>query len=433
MKDKIFVPEKICLEEMMKEQPFQYFKIESAYYLISLIAKPKVKKEYENDNFNRLLTKLLEKQVWNYKEYLNWFAEIGIIEIDHSYQIKKKSKGYKIQDNYFSILIKYQLTDKDLIKRINKGYTVDFLGNTNTTVFELAKYFDENLTLSSDALVFVEDQYHNSMKGIEDKCRYNYSQSICHQYQNSAFHCTRDTTTYRVHSTYSGTPTDIRFMVTHASGLIKGIDIVNSQPFFSLVLFEPWFWEKSLNHILSIYNPTILCTQPISSIPPSFMFEKIIKTTNSPDVLLYRQLVLDGQIYNWLGDLINKNLPHIKETPVDRNGAKKLFFPIFYSKDFHNGKTVTAVKELLNREIPDVMSVFHIIKSRHHQALSHLLQRIESFVVIDHFAPTVWNDYVIFTLHDSVACLEHDVDFIKNAYKKKIEEITGFEPILTVK
>jgi hypothetical protein len=77
-----------------------------------------------------------------------------------------------------------------------------------------------------------------------------------------------------------------------------------------------------------------------------------------------------------------------------------------------------------------VIEVFELIKLKKYQVLSHVLMRIESYVVLDCFAIPLAKDRVIFTIHDAVVCLEEDEEEVRQLFEQTIEKVVGFRPTI---
>jgi hypothetical protein len=72
--------------------------------------------------------------------------------------------------------------------------------------------------------------------------------------------------------------------------------------------------------------------------------------------------------------------------------------------------------------------VFTLLKKKNHAALSHLLQRIESNVIVERSARRIAEEQPnlpIFTVHDSIATTNGNEEYVAQIIKEEIYDYTG--------
>lgn len=138
------------------------------------------------------------------------------------------------------------------------------------------------------------------------------------------------------------------------------VDIANSQPLLSLVIFEKYF--KSLNQ-------------------------------NVPDDLKrMRRQCEAGLFYNEIMDILN--IPS-----TERGDFKKNFFELFFASN--NGKK-SEVSTIFRELYPNVASALNVIKKGNYKRFAQQLQKIESDIIFSVLKKLYAKDISALTIHDSL-------------------------------
>jgi len=189
----------------------------------------------------------------------------------------------------------------------------------------------------------------------------------------------------------------------------------------------------NISSIIDSYNINKSITSSYSYSPLHYVseFKKLIDNNiHKEDIDVFVKLVLDGDIYK-----------HI-ETHIDsvstREGAKELFFKVFYSKTRSRFKEKQKLLELF----PSVFSILESFKTyshnlpwhneaKPHAALPVMLQYIESLIIIDSVCKRIGEEFPdtpIFTIHDSILTVEGEEDKIKTIIEETFQKLVGSIP-----
>jgi hypothetical protein len=101
---------------------------------------------------------------------------------------------------------------------------------------------------------------------------------------------------------------------------------------------------------------------------------------------------------------------------------------VFFSSNRFIGQRKAQYKRLFKVNFPDVYKVFTLLKKKNHAALSHVLQRIESTVIVERSAKRISEEkpnLPIFTVHDSIATTLGNEEYVSQIIKEEIYDYTG--------
>lgn len=440
----------------------------------------------------RIHSDKLQKIARNYKEYLTLLEDQGILLINNKYIVGEQSKGY-----LFTPIYPHLFKSHD-INRKNKY--VDKLSNDNgnneihdMVINKLKEYFhflkldiDASKKLSEGLLqqreinkeeIFYKKQPTKKSWTVDAETG-NYTLEIKRQFKepltqyyseieavdrfkNRCYKMGRDFTVFRFHTPLTLLPKIFRPFLSCKKEALVNIDISNSQPFLSLILFNPEFWmtsnmgprTKTAFHQLF---PDIQCPSLINldTIKMAEYFEKdenlhisILKSISQlgEDFKNYKNEVCAGNIYEYTVDLLAKKL----NLTLTRSKAKTLFFCIlFTSNSFINTKEAEP-KRLFKTLFPTVYNVFAKIKTNRRNypvdipgnqkqrkrsaLLPILLQRIESFIILDTVCRRIVEaepNLPIFPIHDSISTPCSFKDKINTIMLEELEKYVGSKPRL---
>ncbi|RNI22609.1 hypothetical protein [Rufibacter latericius] len=277
----------------------------------------------------------------------------------------------------------------------------------------------------------------------------------------------------RVHTSLSNLKKELRNFLTYDGKRLVEVDIKNSQPFFSLALFNKAFFSsegkmrrKNLDtNSISYSNNIMEYLQRVDTISFKGMslqhvfqhtlYEGLHQTSSlvmvysmieeivSKDISHYREIVLEG-IYE---HLLVKYIENTGRVDMDRNDMKKVMFTILFSMNEEGGKTDESFKDMKIRQqremakdtfrscFPKVMEVFEFFKEDNYRLLACLLQSIEAHVVLDKICGRIKRERPgtpIFTLHDSIMTTVGNETYLKQIIKEECLKHIGVKPSLDV-
>ncbi len=430
-----FLPRNLDLEYIIAKNPpdFEY-KRDCAVYILSLINEiPANNKDLKiKHGFVPVNATILKNRVKDYKVYLNYFINNGILKCDNIFKKGKKSKGYKYTRKYNTKLKCIYIFKRNLIKKIRSK------SHKNHNYQHLSKWFNENLTIDRNAATkYIEKNYKNN------QLQYNSYDITIWKIDNKEYWFNIDDTSYRLHTNLTNLKSELRKFIRYKGKILVSIDIANSQPYFSTVLFsekKAIFFNKvdkpqisnNNNNTNNIHTTNKTQTHTINhnNTPKhhtTFMLPKKGKQVKN-DVRHYISLVESGYLYNFFSTQCKKKL---NITFRSRREVKDAFFPVIYGSISY----MTDYKILFKELFPCVLRVFNEIKKTNKRDLPILLQTIESDIILGVICKRIDQEkpiLPIFTIHDSVVTTSGNEKYIATVMEEELFKLTGLKPKLTI-
>ena len=367
--------------------------------------------------------------------YLDWFDEN--FEFDHSsaYQHLDKLKSNYIPkgktdeqkernaDLYFN---SHCRSITDLSEKDYKGKIDDFGYRLHTNLTNLSKEFRQFITYDGQTLAsldFKSSQPNLSTIPLDPNF---YKNNLT---TNPDFSFTTSTTNYNQCLTYNNL-------------------IINRNPYTGEIIHN----NPSLNHCIireknninNISRKEILMNE-MKIINRKSNDIKLLIESNQIDrkeIEIYKNMISEGTIYENLAEIV---LNYLDKDYVKmqyglnleiRDEMKKLFYMIVYSSNQNIKGHLAKITTIFKYEFPSVHRVFHEIKKANGKNLVRLLQRIESYLVLDVICKQFSLQYPtipLFTIHDALITLEHYITPLKIIAENVLEQATGLQPILVEK
>ena len=451
-----FIPKKLNLEKLLKENPPGFkWHIDDFRYIIGTIVRMKAtNKDYQEKEYVPLSSKILQGKLRNYNQCLKYLNDFGVIEINKQYIPGTKSRGYKIARAYGECvsdpvkLTKWSLVkaDKEFVKaekKFNKEY--DYL----------IKWFqppDLNIDVHG-AEVFLQRLYSVEMEagdtGALDKY-YRRMDSI-NFLEKGIYYLHVDDNVKRFWSNLCNLKSELRNFISYRGQQLCSVDIKNSQPFFSILLFNPDFYEETGTHLklkdlsTKIYHTLLPIIPTIQSILTSFiqsnyiMLVKSDESKASSNLELYCTLVDKGRLYSFISDRFfeETGARYNISVPEEKKKIKQAFFYTMYSPNNAFSDERGQMKRIFKELFPTVYKIFALIKKKNHSHLPVILQLIESEIVVRRTARTLSERYPempLYTIHDNIATLANDEakNIVWGELKEQCRDIIGLQPSLHV-
>jgi hypothetical protein len=183
---------------------------------------------------------------------------------------------------------------------------------------------------------------------------------------------------------------------------------------------------------IALYNKKFADTAApgISNISFCSMLGNFIREhSKAKDVLLYKALVLNGRIYEYFGELLQKHGIAVNLTGKQlRAYSKKQIFRAFFDRNTAINRSDSQPLRLFKQYFPTVFEIFSLIKSGKHNTLACALQNLEAEIVL-HRACTelleINPDMLLLTIHDSIASTEENYELVNAVLKKTLYEAIG--------
>jgi hypothetical protein len=327
---------------------------------------------------------------------------------------------------------------KERIKSRNKNKGSE-LENKLNSHFAFLHFDIERASLLADKLKEERWAEYASLSGTTKKTvigKNNYDQWQIGKWQSRYFDGNRDQSSGRFHSLLTRLPREYKQFITFKGQQIYSLDIVNSQPFFLLSLMNKSFWVKGDNlkgqsapSLINIY------TLGVNNLISDAIDRKIQKAIVNlgDDYIIYREKVLSGTLYEYLQDQYN----------LERKAAKRSFFATIFSSNHFMGQKEAELKKDFRLQFPTVYNFIKAVKTsskdfllqdklkKQHSRLSIILQRLESYIVIDQLTTRILKDHPnipIYTIHDNICSIEEYMPLIQQLFTETILTNTNLTP-----
>jgi len=419
-----YLPHNLDLDKHLKEHPpnIKNFKREHLIHILSLISEiPAYSDKGMYHGFVLVnSTKLRETGIRDYNQYLKYAVDTGVLETDGFYIKDKKSRGYRFTEQYQSIVKPIKINPQK-----QKGKYVIKTMKTKRDYRYLSKYFTSDMTIDYEpAYQYNSNQLKdNQEKNIENaliKHNSNYI-NIMNIHEHDMYFIV-DTTGGRLHTNLTNLSKDYRQFIKYQNESLVEVDLKNSQPFLSLILLNPHFYENSTFNI----NKYTYQKLPIN-LTSTIMLVKSLQYKEYQDIKLFQKFVESGTIYECVRtELKNRNIANLS-----RDEVKKLVFQVIYS----DNRYMYDAKRMFKEIFPNVYKLFGTIKKIKHSTLPILLQRIESDLFLKKIARRIAREnpqMPIFTIHDSIITTCGNEHIVYTIMKDELTYSIGIEPTLKI-
>jgi hypothetical protein len=251
-----------------------------------------------------------------------------------------------------------------------------------------------------------------------------------------------DDTGKRLHTNLTNLKKQLRNFLTYKGEQLVSIDIKNSQPYLSIALFNKEFWTPIKDGKVGALKLEKIGKEIYREIrKEKRRYNEIITLLDSPKSQSgkgfqgsrYSYLVVSGQMYEFLQERWLNLFGDYKYQ--SRQEVKKVVLKALYHNPLHKGsKNYHDVRDF-ERLFPEVARLLDTIKLGEYQRPSHILQRVESYLVLDVICSKVasLNENVpLFTIHDSIVTTLSYKDKVRDVMKSVLSETMGVAPILAV-
>lgn len=463
---RIALPENFDLELHKAQYPpqeygFQHiaFRDFKALYILNLLAEIPGRNSdlIREDGFVPIHTPRLRNHIKDYKFYIDYLVNTGVLVCDRQYIIGEKSMWYKWTDLYM---------DKEFhpIESEIGNYEDPKPDNTKDrkNYPHLFYWYDQHkLQINPQAYNYagticrlkMQDDSHKSWDWNRDKnCPKNPNTQYLAALRNinlisaQEYEPNIDKTVYRLHSVLTYIQKDLRNFITYDGQSLVSIDIKNCQPYLSSLLLNPRFWQEGAELPLTLYNLPANIRALYQSPELIDRVKKFFKTLDKKEVAEYIRLVSKGTIYEQIKDIANRNLQE-GQSPIERKDAKTLMFYLLFSgnQGQHDDPMINELKRVFSTELyPKVAELFRIIKRNYpdcemekpHSRLSRTLQSIESTIILHRCCLRIWEErkqsVPIFTIHDSMVTTREYQDYVYTVMMDEFTKHIGTAPKLSV-
>ena len=444
------MPNIIALNSIFEQDPLKIKKLkkEKLLYIISFVYNLQIRNyesDYENDGFAvTICTKMFEKILAKkYKAYFKYLCDNNILELVSNHFAGVTCRKYCLTDQFTIAPSFYTITGFTFSKTL--GRLAKKKTKNNKKYYYLEKWltkidFDVESATVFNNLLFESRKNYQPFQTISKKNRkrlsnphnqYTNGQISILKMQNKDNSVLVDDKGMRLHTRLTKCPKLLRNYISVNGQNLVSIDIKNSQPYMLLALLEPNNFKK----MRTDHKPylTILTSPPSLSYKiPSIIFRHSSKILTSKGFQKYKKMVTNGSLYDEFVKMIKIDPKEIKSGFSARDIVKFRFMLCFYSS---NGSNSNGMKSVFRSEFPEIYALICDLKQKDHRALSILLQKVESTLVLDKICGKISKEYPkipLFTIHDSILTTQEYVNYVISIIEKECEKYIGVSPKLTI-
>lgn len=411
-----------------------------------------------------LHSKLLEKALGRgYNTIIRWMIDSGIIETDGYYEPGSKSMYYRFTNQYRYANSRWVSPKTKRFKELNTELDKSDVNQSPTRNKRLLQRLGNmysNITINVISANEWVDKYYNQQKAIIlclRKCvRQKKLKDLslkCNSYRESIKRFNLPTVTFkpddfghRLYTPLTSLKKELRQFVRYKGEYLVEIDLANSQlflliPLLNWKLYHPQAGngkKGSLKHTIWIgerdrrlYNNTIMFCKTLE-VQYSKGFQEISFVSDACKGIIYEKVgeYLSAEGYFEKGESDEQKRAHVK---------KYLLKLIFASPIEHHsmyGARIGAIWEAFKACYPEVGQVVSLVKEVDYKAISRLLQRIESYCMIDGLCKAVNDKHPeipLFTLHDCIVTTKGYVEMVEKELLSVVTGIVGFTPTVKKK
>lgn len=491
---KVYIPEMLDMDKLIERRPpnIPDFKKYELLYVIGQITHIQAYggDKVRADGYVPIHAQTIQSKVRHYNKYLNYLTEAGVLQCEPYYTPGYGSKMYRFSPKYMGRNKAVEITNpklaskflkmptehesaKDAHKNLwawfNKGkLTID----RERALKCLGNMYPENPPPSDDEFDMVDSRLENIVK-------YNaHALTVEHFYDRERIpHFSLDTTAGRLHTPLTNLKKEMRHFVTYGGAPLACIDVKNCQPYLTLLLFNPNFYQFNVRGIpkaerqillslsngigkghvntsslsmsssmsehvlklssLSFYEQGSVSFLPcLSSLSSLIMLVKDIERDTEKaiysDVGHYFRYVSEGTFYDNLRDLYNEETGDANT----RADIKRLYCMVAYGKKYgENHPASHPFYRFFARLYPTVMKVYNLFKVDDYRNFVYLLQRMEAHLMLNVVCKTISRrkpGVPIYTIHDSIVTTVNNVGYVREVMIQELLRMVGIRPRLDV-
>jgi Ni,Fe-hydrogenase maturation factor len=452
---------------------------------ISKLHKDGPDNEDEVQGYVRCCSRILRDIRSDYLPYIEFLIDNEFVEEKGKPSAQgKRCRTFRINPIWFNS--DYEAIDipaKHRIYKIETQRKQDKMKVADESCGHLTQFLNSDLTIDyKKANSYAESIYQDSPKSDKDKNRYKYYLRAIARVQKGDITYSKDGKDNRLHSNIVNLPKTVRKFLTFKGESIRFIDIKSSQPFFlSYLLYITCNIITKFGSKLNIYNWGFLyMLRKGRSITRKVLKDKQLKIEDFKEFIhlstqeegLYESFVEELAVAKTTRKVAGKKvteplIKHPNKFPIliscyldskdcDKQGrsytesfdslrgvAKYCFFRILFAtseNDYPFGnpafkKAHPKVYEFLMeyRKLTNPKSSAVMALAYETPVLSVLLQNMESMLIIDVITKKINKEYPempLFTIHDSIGTTPSYIDLLHSEFKRHLDELLFFSPVL---
>lgn len=460
------IPENLDIKKIIKKSGIDFYgqnlSEDKLLYICDALIKSRAQNRKqlleEGYRFAPLSSEFLQEVIHNYRRYLDFLLANGVLLTDNRFIHGEKCKGYCFNYPYAGKRLKeitvnnYTLKKairrarekrNEAVKKSMRGYSyLETWWHTDKLKIDvyaayawIYHYKKEKIRLicNDDSIVHKNIEIENVIDTAEDfkllvwsinnrSPRYGFS-GMGHRFYNPICNLKRE---LRSFLTYDGHP-------------LVDIDLKNSQPFLSTALFQNSFWTIPIKDNDPKLSLKKLNKDIFKEVVDSRYYKDIITLRKTSETLSdkasvskkYTDLVVNGMLYEYIQEYFQPL--HIDR--FDTRGKVKVeVLRIFYVENKYTSQKFYLPCITFQTHFPEVFELFRLIKEIQSNYLAIILQRIESFLILDIVCKAISSQHPqipIFTIHDNIITTKGNEGIIKAVMSQEIEKWIGHKPQLS--
>lgn len=470
------IPENLDLQKHYTDYPpAQYisqFNPDHALYILSQITlvpiRNKTLADSLKDGFVPLYSVLLQRYVHQYKKYLTYFIDTGVIETDGKFWTaahsgtRSKSTGYKFveqHDRAITVTVEYTPVFRNLlVNRRKANYAA-----LRKKYGHLTKWLHPECHLRVDeptALRYLETRRDAQIRdpSLREKkkktnwfsylddlqkdpvVQFKYARATVEVVQSGELGCTVDDNVGRMHTALTNMKAELRNLLTYRGEPMVSIDITSSQLYFTMVLFQPDFYTSKYSRkigrdvlTLKIEDVSTLIQEELKQTYSDYSLMLVNTIQHIDNQLIEHYRLLVGKVDNNpsksdVYEFMQEQSQQTASPLITRKDSKEGMFEILFGKDRNS-----PMRKLYKQLFPEVAKVYSLIKQGSHSRLARLLQSIESHVMLKIITKKIATQHPhipMFTIHDSIAVPVQYGETVRAIMEAELTRITGLCPRL---
>ncbi len=233
--------------------------------------------------------------------------------------------------------------------------------------------------------------------------------------------------TRRVFNGLTGLSRELRKFARLGGEPICGLDLRSAQPAMLALLFhpnEPKGAQTYKSRFLAALLPPPAGASPcgVSALLDSFRLRYAgLSCDVGPDYWRFLDLVLFGDLWLALSDLCSGcGIPIPAVEDDTRQYVKRLLLRDVIAK---RGHYPSEFERVFAETFPSVHRFVRWANRDHHATLVCVLQRVESWLVVENVAPKLVDRVPIVTLHDAIYCRARDRPMVRQAFEDTFDRL----------
>jgi hypothetical protein len=305
----------------------------------------------------------------------------GVIDINHSYQQKVKTKTYRLNPNYYGNIVYVWLRNVSIAKKM-KQLRQKKRTSESGVYHEMMELIRNRVTLPSIP-TFKQLKKKHSLTPEQ----LIYWETAVFNIRAKILHGTSDDKTGRFFSNITNLPRDLRPYLRIDCEKTVEIDIKTAQPLFLITLYD------------------------------------LTEIEHHNELSRFKWVLFHNDFYTYLAK--SAGLPINDRQKLKEAVYVQIFFDKLRDYGQRDGKLFTAFR----KEFPILCKLIEKVKTPEHNQLAIRLQGIEAKIMIHGVAKELMSLGIPFaTVHDSVIVKEQDADIAQSLIEKHTNQTIGVKP-----